>query len=169
MRCYFHEELNAVATCQVCGKSLCKECAAKYTPCACDECVAMAEMHEVEMSKNRKAEALIDTNKEFLTAILKGIICSAILGTFYTQVVAAGDYDGFSQTMPFYIFFFFVPFGWALITYIEQWLPAFFMSGPAFIIYMLMKIGLSVYLGVFCFAFQVLLYIFKLIRAKTIK
>ena len=40
MRCFNHEDREAVASCQKCGKGLCKECASKYTPCLCDECFA---------------------------------------------------------------------------------------------------------------------------------
>ena len=38
MKCFNHEDREAVATCQHCGKALCKACASKYTPCLCDEC-----------------------------------------------------------------------------------------------------------------------------------
>lgn len=38
MKCFNHEEREAAATCQRCGKGLCKECASKYTPCLCDDC-----------------------------------------------------------------------------------------------------------------------------------
>ena len=40
MKCFYHEDREAAATCQRCGKGLCRECAAKYTPCLCDECFA---------------------------------------------------------------------------------------------------------------------------------
>lgn len=38
-KCFNHPDQDAVATCQKCGKGLCRECAAKYMPCMCDACV----------------------------------------------------------------------------------------------------------------------------------
>lgn len=35
MKCFSHEDRDAVAYCQHCGKALCRECAEKYTPCLC--------------------------------------------------------------------------------------------------------------------------------------
>ena len=41
MKCYFHESEDVVATCQSCGKGLCKPCAEVFTPCLCEECGAV--------------------------------------------------------------------------------------------------------------------------------
>lgn len=38
MKCYNHPERDAVATCSVCGRGLCKECTDKYTPIMCEKC-----------------------------------------------------------------------------------------------------------------------------------
>ena len=38
MKCFYHEDRDAVATCQGCGKGLCKECASAHRPCYCPEC-----------------------------------------------------------------------------------------------------------------------------------
>ena len=60
MKCFNHVDLDAVATCQVCGKGLCHDCAAKYTPCMCDSCAAaqvqLAEESEINYEKAAKAE-----------------------------------------------------------------------------------------------------------------
>ena len=40
MKCFNHTDVEAVATCVDCGKSLCKECASKYEPILCDSCAA---------------------------------------------------------------------------------------------------------------------------------
>ena len=47
MKCFYHEDREAAATYQRCGKGLCRECAAKYTPCLCDDCyeAIQAENH----------------------------------------------------------------------------------------------------------------------------
>ncbi len=163
MKCFFHETADAVATCQTCGKSLCKPCAAKYNPCACDDCVQIQSNQEVLTKKQRKQDALIDTNAELISAIIKGVLCSVILGFIFSVTS--------STPLPFamYVMFFFVPFGWAVITYIEQWLPAFLMSGPVFLIYMVIKLGISMMLGMVCFAFQIIVYVFKIFKANSHK
>lgn len=38
MKCFNHKDQEAVATCRHCGKSLCRECAGRYSPCLCDSC-----------------------------------------------------------------------------------------------------------------------------------
>ncbi len=43
MKCFNHPEREAVATCQKCGKGLCKECAEKHTPCLCDSCAVQIQ------------------------------------------------------------------------------------------------------------------------------
>ncbi len=163
MKCFFHETVDAVATCQSCGKSLCKECGAKYMPCACDECVSIQNNQNKFNTKQRKQDALIDTNAELISAIIKGIISALVLGTLYS--ITTPSEVQFSM----YVMFFFVPFGWAVITYMEQWLPVIFMSGPIFIVYFLFKVAFSIVLGMFCFAFQILIYVFKMLKASSIK
>ncbi len=38
MKCYHHPDRDAVSTCSVCGKALCKECTDKYSPILCEKC-----------------------------------------------------------------------------------------------------------------------------------
>ena len=38
MKCFYHEDREAVSQCVDCGKFLCKECASKYKPILCDDC-----------------------------------------------------------------------------------------------------------------------------------
>ena len=54
MKCFNHEDRDAVATCQKCGKGLCKECAAKHTPCMCDDCAARLVQTRQQQAKNRE-------------------------------------------------------------------------------------------------------------------
>lgn len=38
MKCYNHNDRDAVATCMECGVGLCRECADKYESVLCDKC-----------------------------------------------------------------------------------------------------------------------------------
>lgn len=149
MNCFFHPNSSAVSFCKKCNKGLCKSCASKYNPCLCDECF-----------NNLKKSALIDTHSEFIATIFKGLI-SAIILTLLFRVLDKNTFD-YSLS----IIFFFFPFGWALITYIEQYLPTIFMSGPIFFIYLVFKFLFSILIGIPCFLFQVSKYIFKLYLNK---
>ena len=54
MKCYYHEDRDAVATCQNCGKGLCKECASKHIPCYCPDCWnRMQEQRKIEREASR--------------------------------------------------------------------------------------------------------------------
>lgn len=44
MKCYLHNEVDAVASCS-CGKALCRECAAKYDRPVCQQCAEIANEH----------------------------------------------------------------------------------------------------------------------------
>ena len=160
MKCFFHESEDAVATCLNCGKSLCKVCAAKYNPCSCDECIELNQISIEEQRKQKKKDALIDTNAEFIGSIIKGLIAAVIL-TLIFNVMDGEPIPTFMSVM-----FFFVPFGWTVITYMEQWFPIFIMSGPIFLIYIVFKLVFSVVLGIPCFLFQVIKYIFKFTKTN---
>lgn len=162
MKCYYHETDNAVATCQHCGKALCKPCAGKYNPCRCDECFDIQQATIEDNRKTKKKDALIDTNAEFVMAIVKGLIASIAFTLFNNTI-----YD---TATPFLmsIFFFFIPFGWAVITYIEQWLPGLLMSGPLFIVYIILKIVFSMFLGIPSFLYQAVRYVYKITRLSKV-
>jgi len=162
MKCYFHEIADAVASCLHCGKALCKECASLYSPCACPECYARSRVDTALQQEEAKKSALISTNFDFLIAILKGTV-SAVVATFIISKLVnepiSIDFLGVA------VMFFFLPFGWAVITNFERWLPVFFLSGWFFLIYLMCKICFSIFLGIPCFLFQVIRYIVRLVRA----
>ena len=158
MKCFFHENIDAVATCQTCGKALCKACASQYTPCACPECFQQNQENAVRRHKKDKADALIDTNAELIGAIVKGLICAVVLTLIFNAIGSTPTPIGLS------IMFFFVPFGWAVITYVEQWLPGLLMSGVIFLFYIAIKLGLSMALGIPCFLYQIIKYIVRLVK-----
>ncbi|WNX84079.1 hypothetical protein RWV98_16085 [Agathobaculum sp. NTUH-O15-33] len=163
MNCYHHEDRVAVGTCQVCGKALCKECAGKHTPCLCDECFDACQTTLAAAKAQAKKDAIIDTHAEFVGALLKGLLGAVGLTALF-GLLGGGN---IMQIAPMGIGFFFVPFGWAVLTYIEQWLPAFLMDGIVFLFYLVVKLMLSMFLGIPCFLYQIIKYIYKLVkRAK---
>lgn len=163
MKCFYHTDVDAVASCQLCGKGLCKECAAKYSPCLCDECNITVQQDKKAQKQLKRRSALIDTHTELIKAVITGIICSVIV-TYIFGLMSSDDVP-----MSVSVMFFFLPFGWKLITYVEQWLPGILMSGPVFIIYLCIKFALSMFLGIFCFMYQIIKYVLKLIKASTTK
>lgn len=170
MRCYFHEELEAVAQCQRCGKGLCKECAAKYNPCYCDDCVMFFEEEEQRriklaesQKKQKKIDALIDTRSEYVRACIKGVIVGLVfLALGIMGVRYEGGIDGTDDiiTLAFtFIFFFFVPFGRSFIKSKknnDSWIFVADAETGAFasLLILLLEIFLSFVIGIFAFIYQ---------------
>ena len=81
MKCFNHPEREAVATCQKCGKGLCRECAEKYTPCMCESCAVQTQrakqqqaLRKEEERKQKYKNALVDTRSEFIGTCVIGIV-----------------------------------------------------------------------------------------------
>lgn len=163
MKCFFHEEKDAVATCMRCNKGLCKECASLYSQCLCEECAEIVEDEMVSSMKQERKSALIDTTSEFVFAIVKGII-AVIVGYFVMNAIYDGNVN-FSQVW----FFFFLPFGWAVFTYLEQFLPNVIFGGLLGILltvyYFIIKLVISIFLGIPCFIYQVIKFVIGLISS----
>ena len=92
MKCYYHEDREAVATCQHCGKALCKACAGLYNPCLCEECAQILRDQQVEQARTaeearrqRYLDALVDTRSEFLRTCVYGVITALILRYMLAQ------------------------------------------------------------------------------------
>ena len=148
MKCFYHGDLEAVATCQRCGKGLCHECAAKFSPCLCDDCASIlhAEQEErIATEENQKRQkyldALIDTKREFIKACLFGV---AIMVIF--RVPDAGFAN---------VILFFIPFGWKLLTYLQSKVPIFLIGNIVFwVCWLLFKALLSIFVGIPAFFYQ---------------
>ena len=86
MKCFNHTEREAVATCQKCGKGLCRECAEKYTPCMCDTCAAQIQRDQQKQAQSKEdqrtqkyKDALVDTRSEFIKTSVIGILIGIFL------------------------------------------------------------------------------------------
>lgn len=159
MKCFNHPEEDAVATCQKCGKGLCRECAAKYTPCLCDSCADLIQREQQQEAKSKEDQrkqkykaALVDTRKEFIKTAVIGLI----FGIFWMCIIVK---EGGNLQMRVFAMCigFCVPFGWKLLTYLQSFFPlAIFGTIIFWIIWCAVKFVLSIYIGVPAFAYQLI-------------
>ena len=180
MKCFNHVDQDAVATCQVCGKGLCHECASKYTPCMCDECAAaqveMEEAREVNYKKAAKAEYKARRKYEkkeagaYLAAKWRSNIAigfvAAIIGTviFWMFPLHQAPLSESGTLVPLGIIavsFFGLPFGWRFLTYLEGLLPGLFFSIVLAIVFFFIKFFIAWAIGFPVFLIQLLIYIIK--------
>jgi len=158
MKCFNHTERDAVATCQKCGKGLCKECAEKYTPCMCDTCAARVQrdrqqqaQDKEEQRKQKYKDALVDTRREFITTSVIGIL----IGIFLVCVYSGYEEYGFTDYVGFFIVGFCIPFGWKFITYLQSFFPlTIFGTFWFWLIFFAVKVVLSMLLGIPAFIYQ---------------
>lgn len=162
MKCFNHVERDAVATCQKCGKGLCKECAEKHTPCLCDACAAQIQRDRKQQAQNKEEQrkqkykdALVDTRSEFIkTAVIGvvvGILFVLLLSTTNSFKAEAGLLD--------YVFDFFLGFcavfGWKFLTYLQSFLPVSLFGTIWFwVIYIGIKAVISAIAGTSAFIYQ---------------
>lgn len=159
MKCFNHTEREAVATCQKCGKGLCKECAEKHTPCLCDTCAAQIQQDRQQQAQNKEEQrkekyktALVDTRSEFIKTAVIGII----VGVFYVWYYSTREWaGGFGDSVGQFCIAFCVPFGWKFLTYLQSFFPvSLFGTFWFWIIYIAVKVLLSGFVGIPAFIYQ---------------
>ena len=139
MKCYNHPEREAVASCQNCGKALCKECADKYQPCLCDDCYKVLRQKEIDDLKSARKRLI----KTFVISCVLVVICAII-------TISEGK-----ESFPWIISLiaFFIPWGWNYANLLG--LTWFFSFNPGGFILMLLvylfRAIVSAVIGVFCF------------------
>ena len=159
LKCFNHPEQDAVATCQKCGKGLCRECAEKYTPCLCDSCAALIQQEKQQEVKNREDQrrqkyrsALVDTRNEFIKTALIGIVVGIIF--LYIMVSQENDVPTCILGM---CMGFCTPFGWKFFTYLQSFFPVVIFGTLLFwFIWFWIKLALSIYVGIPTFIYQVI-------------
>lgn len=177
MKCFNHPEREAVATCQKCGKGLCKECAEKYTPCMCDPCAAQdkRERQQQAQSKEEKRkqkyrDALVDSRSEFITTTAIGILVGIIFVWFMTKSDYAPDENSFADCVGYFFLGICVPFGWKILTYLQSFFPLSIIGTFWFwIIYGVVKLFLSMIVGIPAFFFQLVKTIFTQRKINKLK
>lgn len=161
MKCFNHPEREAVATCQKCGKGLCRECAEKYTPCMCESCVIQTQRDKQQQAQRKEEErkqkyknALVDTRSEFIGTSVIGIVVMIVF-FFWLDPLNAPEYDGFIDLVCFFLASFCIPFGWKFITYIQSFLSVtIFGTFWFWIIFIIIKLFLSIFVGIPAFIYQ---------------
>ena len=160
MKCFNHTEREAVATCQKCGKGLCRECAEKYTPCMCDACAARTRQEKQQQAQNKEdqrrqkyKDALIDTRSEFIKTAVIGVL----VGIFFVwwEATHPDAYDSLIDYVGLFFVAFCIPFGWKFLTYLQSFFPvSLFGTFWFWIIYIGVKAVLSAIIGVPAFIYQ---------------
>ena len=155
MKCYYHPDRDAVATCQVCGRALCPDCASKYHPCLCDDCYAQQRQEELENLKHER--------RSLIKAMIVGLIIS------FASCVAIVNSNDFLLAEDWWIpiFAFFIPYGWR---YSNLFQIAYSISLGGLLLFMLyntFRAFLATIIGVPCFFVSLIKLILVSKAAKT--
>jgi len=167
MKCYYHEDRDAVATCKRCGKSLCKECASKYQIVYCADCAAQMRAEAVNKKERDRQSKLIDTKSEIIKAFVIGAI-AAIVGVALMIWLSSDGPITFSyvELIQIAAMFFFFPFGWSALSAV----PFFYglSSSTLFVamIFNLIKFVAAFILGIPLFFIQMAIMCYKYYHLK---
>lgn len=162
MKCFNHPEREAVATCQKCGKGLCRECAEKYTPCMCESCAAQVRRNRQQQAQNKEEQrkqkyrdALVDTRSEFIKTAVIGMVV-AIAATWWTATQSRSvELNGFLDYIGLFFAYFCIPFGWKFLTYLQSFFPvSLFGTWWFWFIYLAVKVFISAIIGIPTFLYQ---------------
>jgi hypothetical protein len=166
MRCFYHEDREAVGTCQTCGKALCRECAGKFTPVTCDDChrrIVAKSMNEREM---KKQELIFESKSKLIKSVLLG----SLFGILFIVVTTIGEARE-NPTIFYYIITFLagfgIPFGWAAIgTFMPLYYGVSSRGAATAMILNGLRFVASIVIGFPIFVIQTILTIIKLSNAK---
>lgn len=113
MKCFYHNDRDAVAACQDCGVGLCPDCAAKYKPALCPDC-AQKRMRQNELEQQRIKEShLKKVEADFNSVMIRGAIVAAIFIALGLIIcIVFGDFSSFIAFVVTAIFGFFASFSW---------------------------------------------------------
>lgn len=163
MKCYFHEDREAVGTCQSCGKSLCKECASRYTPLTCEDC--HREMVARSINEREKAiqENLVNTKYNLIKTL--GVGC--IFGAAFVALMFWSKETDVTQYILAFIFGVGFPFGWNA----TKAFPIFISNGEmsnffTAILLNILKVIIACFVGVPVFIFKIVVAIKDFVVAR---
>ncbi|QTL96578.1 hypothetical protein GM661_00625 [Iocasia frigidifontis] len=156
MKCYKHYNRDASSQCLDCGKALCPECTNKYNYPLCDTCF----INEINSEK---------------LSILKilGLSIFIFIGTFYYKFIILREFVEFDSSVVLYFLwvsygFSSVPIGWVTLTKLQPnsfiWMPII-----GWLFYFIIKLYLSVLIGIFIFPYKIYKFIKRLIEIKNLK
>lgn len=170
MNCCFHPEREASAYCVKCGKGLCSDCAAKYSPPLCSACAngsnAATKDDIISHFKHNIIGGVI--------GLLIGIVPSLLFTFLFGAMARMGAGNGFggislgtaiSSTIPFALFCTYIgaafPSGWKSLWKIKS---SYFLVVPiaGIILYFAIKGDIAMIVGVVAFPAD----IYKYIKSK---
>lgn len=162
MKCFNHTEREAVATCQKCGKGLCRECAEKYTHCMCEPCAAQSKREQQQQAQNKEdqrkqkyKDALVDTIGEFIKTAVIGVIFGVIYVWYTDTHMNSVEYNSLGDYVGMFCVAFCIPFGWKFLTFLQSFIPISLIGNwLIWAIYLAVKMVLSAVVGVPAFIFQ---------------
>ncbi len=160
MNCCNHTEREAVATCQTCGKGLCRECAEKYTPCMCGPCAVQTRCNQQQQAQNKKKQrkqkykdTLVDIRIEFIKTAVTGIFAGTLF--IWHEIAQKNDDTSFADCASLFFGGFCIPFGWKFITYLQSFFPvSLFGTFWFWVIHIGMKAILSAFVGIPAFIYE---------------
>lgn len=151
MKCFNHNDREATATCSMCGKFLCTECASQYNPPLCTECV------------NKNANDVLKENIKMLLIGL-ALFIVAFIFTGSLSVRSAMNYHSMFERIILSLMFAGIPFGWNALSRITS---NIFVALPivGYLFYLWLKFILSLFIGIFIMLFRFAVIIFHIVQA----
>lgn len=146
MKCSKHYDRDAVSTCVDCGKALCPECTNKFAIPLCDQCT---------LSRNSANKNLFIKN-------------TVIMTVFFIIGFSQGNSGNLFDKLFTGYFFAGIPWGWSALNKITPNI-FLFMSWAGWLIYFMVKIILSMIIGMFVTPFKIYGIIKGLSDAKTLE
>ena len=143
MKCYKHNNKDAVSACNECSKALCPECTSKYHTPLCDDCIL----------------DMVTDNRNLVIKNIVVMITCFLLGYIIQPNV--------SDKVIFGLFFAGIPWGWSALTRIT---PKVFLSMPivGWVIYLAVKLMLSMVIGIFITPFKIYQVLKKIYELKNL-
>ncbi len=163
MKCYYHEDREAVGTCQTCGKSLCRECASLYTPLTCEDCHREIVARSINEREKARQDNIFDAKVNLIKTLGIGCIFGIALIAFnvYSKETDVKQYIlAFVLGMGF-------PFGWNA----TKAIPIFISNGHmenffTALIFNCLKVVIAFLVGIPVGAYKIFIAIRDYISAK---
>lgn len=130
MKCSKHYDRDAVSTCVDCGKALCPDCTNKFSIPLCDQCA---------LSRNSANKNLFIKNTVIMIVLF---------------IIGFSHGHGFFGKILMGYFFAGIPWGWSALNKITPNI-FLFMSWIGWIIYFIVKLIISIIIGMFVTPFKI--------------
>ena len=110
MKCFYHEQKDAVGQCRNCGKGLCKDCTIEHNG-ICKDCYFDNKAENIDTTHENIFVSLTDYKK----SIIKSLIIGGIAGIIFEIFLIACCQVPLSEFLGLLLFFF-IPMGYLTIS-----------------------------------------------------